>query len=294
VVEIPTLPQLRRSLRRLRRIHQHQLSTKVGGLLAALSVRHWMGTLDYQVSAYDSSVDPVRHDFVGPVIAVFWHEYMLLPFYLQGRTHTAILTSQHPDADWLAESASHLGFRTVRGSTFRGGGRALLEIVRNLPDYNIGIALDGPRGPRRKMARGAVYLSSKMGIPLVPYGIGYDNPWRMHSWDRYAVPRPYSRARLVTGPRLHIPSDLDREGLEHYRQRTEDVLNRLTLEAEAWAKAGSRKINQRSMRPQAAPARCKSKSDAKQDVVPPPLPGYVPPSLPVWAVKSPPPASRVA
>ena len=259
--------------------HHHKITTKFGGLAAATFVRHWMGTLDYQVAMYDSTVDPVQHNFAGPVIAVFWHENLLFPFYLQGHTQSAILTSQHRDADWLSEAAGHLGFRTVRGSTFRGGGRALLEMVRGWSNYNFGIASDGPRGPRRKMAQGPIYLSSKLGIPLVPYGIGYDRPWRIRSWDRFALPRPYSRARLVAGPRLQIPPELDRGGLEHYRQRAEDVLNRLTLEAEAWAEAGSRKVNQRGIRRRPAPIR-PQRPDAGPPETASPLPGYVPPALP--------------
>ncbi len=75
-------------------------------------------------------------------------------------------------------------------------------------------------------------------------GYGYDRPWRFKSWDRFAVPRPFSRARAVVSPMLHIPPNLDRDGIEHYRRETERMLNRLTLEAEAWAEAGTRKVNE--------------------------------------------------
>ncbi len=177
------------------------LCTRFGGLAAAACVRTWMGTLDYQAALYDPGADPVRPEFRGPVILVFWHEGLLAPFYLRGHSRSAILTSRHRDADWLSEAARHLGFKAVRGSTYRGGSRALLELVRRLDGHNIGIASDGPRGPRRRLAQGPVYLSSKLGIPLIPYGVGYDRPWRMPTWDRFALPRPFSRARIVVGPR---------------------------------------------------------------------------------------------
>lgn len=218
--------------------------TKLGGLGAAVLVRTWMSGLDFQASLYDSTVDPVREDFRGPVIAVFWHEYMLAPFYLRGRSNSAILTSQHRDAEWLSEAARHMGFMTIRGSTYRGGARALLQYIRDRGMRNLGIACDGPRGPRRRLTQGAIYLSSKLQIPLVAYGIGYDRPWRMPTWDGFALPKPNSRARLIMSPRMQIPAALNRKQVEYYRNRVEGVLLRLTLEAEAWAEAGTRKENQ--------------------------------------------------
>jgi len=230
----------------------NSLRTKLGGLTASLFVRRWMGMVDFQAVRYDATVDPVREDFRGPVIAVFWHEYLLAPFFLRGRSNSAILTSQHRDAEWLAAAARHMGFNTIRGSTYRGGTQALLKYIREHQTRNLGIACDGPRGPRRALAQGPIYLSSKLQIPLVAYGIGYDRPWRMPTWDHFAVPRPASRARLIMGPRMQIPAKLTRASLEHYRQRAEGVLLRLTFEAESWADAGTCKTQQFAIYPQAA------------------------------------------
>ena len=94
------------------------------------------------------------------------------------------------------------------------------------------------------MAPGPIFLASKLGLPLVLMGYGFDRPWRLGSWDRFALPRPCSRARGVATGEIYVPPDLDREGLEHFRRRTEDLLNRLTDEAEAWAASGRRKTGQ--------------------------------------------------
>ena len=230
------------------------IANKFGGLLAATGVRSWMGTLSYQAVIYDRSTDPVLPEYRGPVIGVFWHEYLLLPFYLRGRSNTAILTSRHRDADWLSEAAGHLGFEIIRGSTARGGGQALLELVR-AGDKNVGIACDGPRGPRRRMAPGPIFLSSKLQVPMITYAVGYDRPKRLKSWDRFAIPRPFSRARWIIGPQMQIPPNLDRDGVEHYRQQVEQILNRLTNEAEAWAESGSRLPNQISAQREPMPIR---------------------------------------
>jgi hypothetical protein len=112
---------------------------------------------------------------------------------------------------------------------------------------------DGPRGPRRQLAQGPVYLASRLQLPLVVMGFGYDRPWRTKSWDRFAVPRPFSRARAVIGPPLMLPAELTRAGLEQTRCRVERLLNGLTYEAEAWAAAGTRKAGEVAIAPQRAP-----------------------------------------
>jgi hypothetical protein len=214
---------------------------KLGGLAIAALTRQWMGTLDYQGAYYDPSVDPALAEFRGPAVYLFWHEYILFPFYLRGHCRISMLLSRHQDAQWLSEAARHMGFGTIRGSTNRGGVAAMRELMRAGRSMNLTITPDGPRGPRRQLAAGCIYLASRLGIPLVPIGFGYDRPWRYRSaWDQFAVPRPYCRARHITGPRLNLPRRLDRLGVEHYRLQVERILNRLTSEAEAWAESGRR------------------------------------------------------
>ena len=160
---------------------------------------------------------------------------------------------QHRDADILARVAYHMGFDCVRGSTYRGGARAIWAMFERSRQQHLTITPDGPRGPRRQFAQGPVYLASRLQLPLVVMGLGYDRPWRVKSWDRFAVPKPFSRARAVVGPPIHLPADLDRAGLEESRQRVERLLNCLTTEAEAWAAAGTRKAGELVIRPQIAP-----------------------------------------
>lgn len=222
---------------------------KLGGLALAALTRGWMSTLDYQTAYYDPAIDPAHAGFRGPAIFVFWHEYIPFLFYLRGHCDITMLLSRHQDAEWISSAARHMGFRTIRGSTQRGGVAALREMFRQSRQVNLAITPDGPRGPRRRFATGAVYLSSRLGIPLVAAGLGYDRPWRIRSaWDQFAVPRPYSRARLISSPFLHIPSHLDREGIERCRQRVESLLNRLTLAAEQWAESGVRLREQQPLR----------------------------------------------
>jgi lysophospholipid acyltransferase (LPLAT)-like uncharacterized protein len=224
---------------------------KLGGLVAAEAIRAWMSSLDYRAAFYDRTADPALG--VGESrIYIFWHENILAPLYLRGHCNLTMLLSQHRDADILARVAYHLGFDSVRGSSYRGGAHAIWKLFDRSRRGHLTITPDGPRGPRRQMAPGAVFLASRLQLPLVVMGFGYERPWRVNSWDRFAVPRPFSRVRAVIGPPLMLPHNLDRAGVEECRQRVERLLNCFTWEAEAWAAAGTRKAGEIALAPQHA------------------------------------------
>lgn len=225
---------------------------RLAALAGTTALGHWMATLDYKVAYYDRSVDPALPDHAGRQIYIFWHEYILFPLCLRGHCNLAMLLSRHRDADILSYSARMLGYEFIRGSTRRGGVSALRQLLDRSREMNLTITPDGPRGPRRQMAPGAVYLASRLGLPLVAMGFGFDRPWRVPSWDRFAIPRPFSRARAIPSPPLHVPPDLDRDGIEHFRRKIEALLNRLTEEAERWAESGARIAGQLTVRRQCA------------------------------------------
>ncbi len=150
---------------------------KLGGLVTAEAIRAWMSTLDCRAAWYDRSVDPAL-GIGGPRIYIFWHENILAPLYWRGHCRLTMLLSQHNDADILARIAYHFGFDCVRGSTYRGGARAIWELFDRSQRQHLTITPDGPRGPRRKLAQGSIYLASRLQLPLVVVGIGYDRPWR--------------------------------------------------------------------------------------------------------------------
>ena len=226
---------------------------KLGGLGIATWIRRWMSTIEYQAAFYDQTTNPAHIDFTGPAIFVMWHEYLLSPIYLWGHCNISLLISQHRDASWLGHAAYNLGYDLVRGSTSRGSTTALRRLFRKSREMNVSITPDGPRGPRRQLAQGPIYLSSRLQIPLVALGIGYDRCWRFNSWDRFVIPKLYGRCRLIASPDLQIPSALNRDGIEHYRCHVEKLLNRLTLEAEAWAQSGTRKQEQFALLRKPAP-----------------------------------------
>ena len=206
------------------------------GFFGTAFFRSLIGTVDFKWAFYDPRID--AYVAKRKYILMFWHEYLLGPLFFRRHCPVTMLTSQHGDADLVSQSAQFLGMKCIRGSSSHGGVSALRQFVR-LPDHDIlAFASDGPQGPRRYLAPGAIFLASKLQLPIVLLGIGYDRPWRMSSWDHFAIPKPFSRGRFISSPMLPIPSRLSRFDLEHYRQKIETLLTQLTEEAEAWAASG--------------------------------------------------------
>jgi lysophospholipid acyltransferase (LPLAT)-like uncharacterized protein len=201
-------------------------------------VRGWMGTLRYDYHPLGPNVDPRRPGIAGRYLYAFWHENLLLPAYCYGRPDINILISQHADGELIAETCGHLHFSVVRGSTTRGGVEALRQMVRLGKDAHLAITPDGPRGPRRQVQVGAVYLAARTGLPIVPTGIGYARAWRMNSWDRFAVPKPFTLGTVVTTPPIFITPESDRDVLERHRSHVEQAMNHASELAERWAQSG--------------------------------------------------------
>jgi lysophospholipid acyltransferase (LPLAT)-like uncharacterized protein len=211
---------------------------KAAGFAGAWLVRGWMGTLRCRYRALGPEVEPHRVIDGRRFIYAMWHENLLLPAYCYARANVRVLVSQHADGQLLAEVCRHLRIPVIRGSTTRGGVEAVRRMLRAGREAHLAMTPDGPRGPRRQVQPGLVYLAARTGLPVVPVGVGYDRPWRLRSWDRFAVPRPWSRANCVTAEPITVPADADREELERYRLRVEDALGRVGRAAERWAETG--------------------------------------------------------
>jgi lysophospholipid acyltransferase (LPLAT)-like uncharacterized protein len=211
---------------------------KTAGLLATVLIRNWMELVDFKAAFHDPEVDPAFGNKNQRFLLLFWHEYILCPLFLRRNSNVTMMLSQHGDAEIVSQIAALAGMKCVRGSSFRGGVSAAKQFLELQSQNIFAITPDGPRGPRRIMATGPVFLASKLQMPIVLLGIGYDRPWRIKSWDRFAVPRPFSRGRFIVSPQLSIPDGLDKEGLEFHQKRMETLLNKLTDEAESWAASG--------------------------------------------------------
>ena len=132
-----------------------------------------------------------------PFIVVFWHGEIVPVTWVHRRRGIAPLISRHADGEVIARIVEGLGYRTVRGSTTRGGVRALLETVQYVNEgITVGFTPDGPRGPRHVFAPGALIVAQRTGRPIVALGATASRAWRLKSWDRHLVPKPFATVTI--------------------------------------------------------------------------------------------------
>jgi lysophospholipid acyltransferase (LPLAT)-like uncharacterized protein len=208
--------------------------------VAAHLIRAWMGTVRLFYRPLGPNLDPRRRGLRGRYVYCFWHEGLLLPGFQCRNRNIRVLISRHADGELIAEVCRHLGIGVVRGSSTRGGVEALLGMQRAAETSHLAVTPDGPRGPRRHVQPGVVYLAAATGLPVVPIGIGFAHCWRAKSWDRFAVPRPFSNAYGVTGHPIIVPphAEQSRPLLEAFRLRVEEAMHSVTTVAERWAETG--------------------------------------------------------
>ncbi len=205
------------------------------GAMGAAMIRGLGSTLTYHFRYQDPAVDPVNARCTGVrYVYAFYHEVMLFPAYYWPWPEMHILISEHRDGELITQVVSRLGFSVVRGSTTRGGTRALREMTLRIDQGHLCVTPDGPRGPRRVVHQGVAYLSSRTGFPIVGVGMAFKRPFRANSWDRFCIPRPFSPAACVVPAPVVVPHDADRLTLEDCRLEVERGMQEATLEAEAW------------------------------------------------------------
>jgi lysophospholipid acyltransferase (LPLAT)-like uncharacterized protein len=213
---------------------RHPSLIRVASWLTACALRPWLATLRADIDSGPSGPHPAdpterRH------LYVFWHEG-LLSLFLFRRYPGHVLISQHADGELIAQTCGWMGVSVVRGSSRKGGAKAILQMYRLAQSSHLVITPDGPRGPRRQLHRGVVQLASHVGLSIVPVGVGFGKAWRANSWDRFAVPLPFSKIYFRGGPSIEVPPKLNDQQLEQYRLRVEQAL----LDTTAWAEANAR------------------------------------------------------
>lgn len=158
-------------------------------------------------------------------VYLLWHSRILLGAATQKGLGLRVLISLHGDGEYIARTVERLGFRAVRGSSTRGGSRALRELIGELRAGNdVAVTPDGPKGPRFRVQRGAIEAASVTGAPIVPVGLDCRSRKRLRSWDRFLIPWFFTRTVVRFGDEIRVPPDLDDAGLESWRVRVEEAL----------------------------------------------------------------------
>jgi len=191
----------------------------------------------------------------GAIVLCLWHGQMLpLLCAHRGEPATA-LVSEHRDGEIIAQILQTLGFSAARGSTSRGGSRALLELVQLArAGHDLAITPDGPRGPRRKMALGVLLISQRTGAKIIPLVAQVDRAWRLRSWDAFEIPKPFARVTVLYDTPVAVQAASAREAAEQLPQYEAIMEAALARCAELHAeRAGVREAHRTSPRHGAAP-----------------------------------------
>ena len=192
-------------------------------------VQIWVRTLRFEL---DDRGGVVQAGIKQPFIFAVWHNrLLLLPSvfrrFLSAR-HAAALISASADGDLLAALVERFGYGTVRGSSSRKGASALLRLAEVFADgTHIVITPDGPRGPVYQLDQGIIFLAQKCDASVVPANMEYSSCWRFKSWDRFILPRPFSKVRVIFGAPLRIGTTATPEDFENERLHLQNALMNL-------------------------------------------------------------------
>jgi lysophospholipid acyltransferase (LPLAT)-like uncharacterized protein len=160
-----------------------------------------------------------------PFIFALWHGQLLPLLWHHRREGVLILISEHRDGELVARAAQSLGYGLIRGSSTHGGERALISLVRELQaGHEVAITPDGPRGPARTFAPGALVAAQRSDSFILPIAASADRAWRLRSWDRFMVPKPFARVTVAYGPPTKVLATTSRAASEE-GSRFEQLLN---------------------------------------------------------------------
>lgn len=163
----------------------------------------------------------------GLPIYAFWHDRIFLGTYFFRRRRIVVMTSQSFDGEYIARFIQRFGYGAARGSSTRGGVGALVEMARLVrAGCPAGFTIDGPKGPRHEAKTGALLLAKKTGQAVLPFSVNAESFWEVKSWDRFQIPRPFTRAIVRIAPPIRVPADADDAALAEKRDELQRALDR--------------------------------------------------------------------
>jgi lysophospholipid acyltransferase (LPLAT)-like uncharacterized protein len=205
----PDAAEAARAAKEARRARQVVWAVRVGLFALRVLARTW------RMQAYGAESYQNLRRQAKPFAFAFWHGGLLPLVWRHRGEGTSVLVSLHKDGEIIARVCEALGLRTVRGSTTRGGGRALLGLVRELEaGYEVAVTPDGPKGPRHHFAPGALMAAQRAHAPVVPIGVHCSRAWHLKSWDRFMIPKPFARIVVVYGDPAYVAGSTPREATE--------------------------------------------------------------------------------
>jgi len=189
-------------------------------------------TWRYRVIAEDGVTPVLFGEKPGPEIYCFWHQCVLPCTMYFRRSRAVILISRSFDGELITRILRMFGFGAVRGSSSRGGGEGLMGLKHIIDSGRTAIfTADGPLGPIYETKMGPIKLAQLTGAPIGSFYLLPERAWVLNSWDRFLIPKPFTRICVSWAQWTHVPPDACPEQLEPKRQELNAALERARFRA---------------------------------------------------------------
>ena len=208
---------------------------RAGDLIFFLLIKAICATIKFEIEGWHNWEAASQNGKIP--IYTFWHNRVFLATYFWQQRGIVVMTSRSFDGEYIARFIQRFGYGAVRGSSTRGGVGAIIEMARLMrAGCTTAFTIDGPKGPRYVAKMGAVLLAKKSGHPIMPVTMALDRYWTTPSWDRFQIPKPFTRARVFVAPPIYVPADADEAALAAKRDELQQTLDDLNHQSEEWRK----------------------------------------------------------
>ena len=216
----------------------HRITIRLIAFFSYVFLRIVGRTLRFEVEGQEN-FDRIIESGHQPIYC-FWHDRILAGTYYFRDRGIAVMTSRSKDGEYIARFIQKLGYGAVRGSSSRGGTGALVEMIRLMrAGAPTAFTVDGPRGPRYEAKSGPVYLAKKSGHPMMPFIVECRRYWKVGSWDRLQIPKPFGRVNVIIDPPIYVDAESTDDELEQKRAELQHSLERLVERGRKWRNESS-------------------------------------------------------
>jgi hypothetical protein len=199
---------------------KQRLIIRLAGLLLYWLIRAICATVRFEVRGWE------HHTEQEPLVYCFWHNRIPAATYFWRKRGIVVMSSRSFDSEYIARFIQRFGYGTAKGSSTRGARAGLIQMIRAMRSgKSAAFTVDGPRGPIYQAKPGALLVSAKSGAAILPFSISLDRCWRLPSWDRIEIPKPFARAMVVLGERFYAKeadNEAERERLQRELERLRD------------------------------------------------------------------------
>lgn len=206
---------------------KQRLAIRAADIVFYLLIRLIGSTVRFKVEGWENLEEASRDG--GLPIYTAWHDRIFLSTYFFRGRRMIVMTSQSFDGEYIARFLLRLGYGTARGSSTRGGVGALVEMARLVRQgCPAGFTIDGPKGPRHEAKMGALLLAKKTGQPVLPFSVNAERFWELPSWDRFQIPRPFTRATVRIAPPIRVAREASPSALKAAREELQRALDHIS------------------------------------------------------------------